>query len=38
MTKLDQVVEWKHSGAKEDKDLVPDVYLDKLGDILKLLE
>uniref|UniRef100_A0AAR5PF19 4-nitrophenylphosphatase n=3 Tax=Dendroctonus ponderosae TaxID=77166 RepID=A0AAR5PF19_DENPD len=38
VTKLDRVVEWKHSGAKEDKELVPDVYLDKLRGILKLIE
>lgn len=38
VTNLEQVVEWKNSGSKEDKELVPDAYLEKLGDILKLLD
>lgn len=38
VTKLEQVLEWKNSGSKEDKELVPDAYLEKLGDILQLLE
>ncbi|CAG9762403.1 unnamed protein product [Ceutorhynchus assimilis] len=38
VTRLEQVTKWKNSGLKEDKDLVPDVYLSKLGDLLKLIE
>lgn len=38
VTKLEQAVEWKNSGSKEDKELVPDAYLEKLGDILKLID
>lgn len=37
VTTLDDVHTWKHSNKKEDKELIPDVYLEKLGDILPLL-
>ncbi|KAL1506321.1 hypothetical protein ABEB36_005709 [Hypothenemus hampei] len=38
VTKFEEVLEWKQSGSKEDKELVPDVYLEKLGDLLPLIE
>ncbi|XP_030758302.1 glycerol-3-phosphate phosphatase [Sitophilus oryzae] len=38
VTSLEEVKEWKDSGKKEDKDLVPDVYLEKLGDLLQFIE
>jgi len=38
VTSLDEVLEWKQSKNAEDKDLIPDVYLDKLGDLLQFLD
>ncbi|KAF7269058.1 glycerol-3-phosphate phosphatase [Rhynchophorus ferrugineus] len=38
VTSLEEVTEWKQSGKKEDKDLVPDVYLEKLGDLLQFIQ
>ena len=34
VTKLEEVEKWKRSAAKEDRDLVPDYYIDTLGDLL----
>ncbi|KDR19681.1 Phosphoglycolate phosphatase [Zootermopsis nevadensis] len=34
---LEDVMNWKESDNKEDHDLVPDYYIDKLGDLLPLL-
>nr|CAI5832095.1 unnamed protein product [Callosobruchus analis] len=38
VTNLDEVWEWKNSDRREQRDLVPDVYLEKLGDLLPFLE
>lgn len=38
VTNLDQVNEWKQSKDPEDKGLIPDVYLEKLGDLLQFLD
>ncbi|XP_060530276.1 glycerol-3-phosphate phosphatase isoform X1 [Cylas formicarius] len=37
VTKLEDVEEWKKSNRKEDRDLIPDVYLEKLGDLLEFI-
>jgi len=37
VTTLEQVTAWKNSGNKEKKALIPDVYLDKLGDLIDFL-
>lgn len=34
---LDDVEEWKNNDSAEDKKLIPDVYLPKLGDLLRFL-
>jgi len=34
---LEDVMNWKQSVNKEDHDLIPDYYIDKLGDLLPLL-
>ncbi|XP_050298625.1 glycerol-3-phosphate phosphatase [Anthonomus grandis grandis] len=38
VTQLKDVKKWSVSGIKEEKDLIPDVYLEKLGDLLPFLE
>lgn len=38
VTNLNDVEKWKRSSNKEDLDLVPDYYIDKLGDLLPYLE
>lgn len=38
VTSLEDVETWKRSTKKEDLDLVPDFYIDKLGDLLPYLE
>lgn len=37
VTTLEEVTMWKRSGGKETKDLIPDVYLEKVGDLLQFL-
>ncbi|KAG8240466.1 hypothetical protein J437_LFUL010804 [Ladona fulva] len=37
VTSLDDVDKWKKSSDPEDKKLIPDFYLNKLGDFLQLL-
>lgn len=37
VTKLEEVSRWKVSGKKDQKDLIPDVYLERLGELLKFL-
>ncbi|KAK5643116.1 hypothetical protein RI129_006961 [Pyrocoelia pectoralis] len=37
VTTLDEVLQWKESKKVEENELVPDVYLDKLGDLLQYL-
>lgn len=34
---LEDVLKWQQSDNKADHDLVPDYYIDKLGDLLPLL-
>lgn len=38
VTKLQEVREWKQSSKQEELDLVPDMYLPKLGDLLPFLD
>ena len=38
VTTLDDVDKWKKSSAKEERDLVPDYYIDTLGDLFPHLQ
>lgn len=38
VTTLEDVNIWKASESKDERDLVPDYYIDKLGDLLPYLE
>lgn len=38
VTKLEEVIKWKGSSLKEENDLVPDFYVEKLGDLLPFLQ
>ncbi|KAK4886584.1 hypothetical protein RN001_002855 [Aquatica leii] len=38
VTTLNDVMEWKQSDSQDEQDLLPDVYLDKLGDLLPFLK
>lgn len=38
VTELKDVNIWKESNKAEERDLVPDVYLEKLGDLLPYLD
>jgi hypothetical protein len=37
VTSLNEVKEWEKSASPDDLALVPDYYLEKLGDLLPLL-
>ncbi|KAI4462853.1 4-nitrophenylphosphatase-related [Holotrichia oblita] len=37
VTKIEEVQKWKESSKKEENDLVPDFYLNSLGDLLPLI-
>lgn len=37
VTTLDEVLQWKESKIVEENELVPDVYMEKLGDLLQYL-
>lgn len=38
VTKLEEVQKWKESDKTEEKELVPDFYINKLGDLLDLID
>lgn len=35
---VEEVQRWKKSSKKEEKDLVPDLYIEKLGDLLQFFD
>lgn len=37
VTNLDNINEWKESELQEERELLPDYYVDKLGDIFPYL-
>lgn len=38
VTNLQQVEQWKQSDKPEEKELIPDYYIDSLGDLLYYIE